>query len=631
MPKAKQKMQKGKISVQTENIFPIIKKFLYSDHEIFLRELISNAIDATNKIKVLAARGEYDGELGDLTIQVSVDPEAKTLTIADRGIGMTADEVKKYLNQVAFSSAQEFLEKYNDESIIGNFGLGFYSSYMVANQVEVVSKSYQEDAPGITWVCDGEPEYTLKENDKTERGTEIILHINDEENQEFLEKSRIEGILKKYCSFLPVEIQFGMREETRYEGEGDDRKEIKEEHPNIINETHPLWKKQPSELKDEDYKSFYQKLYPFSQEPMFWIHLNIDYPFNLTGILYFPKLSNSLEIQKNKIQLYSNQVYVTDEVKEIVPEFLTLLHGVIDSPDIPLNVSRSYLQSDQNVKKITGYITRKVADKLEDLYKKDKDNYISKWDDIGVFVKYGMISEEKFYDKALKFALFKNANGNYFTIDEYKDKIKELQTDKHSKVVCLYAHHDEIQTSYIKAAENQGYDVLIMDHVIDNHYMQHLEHKLGDLLFVRVDSDTVDNLIQKDEKQESVLTEKQEEKVKKLFENVLDDKSKNLSLRAMSPNDHPVVITKPEFLRRMQEMQTMQGNPPGMGMGMDEFYNIVVNTNHPLIAEKLINMRSAEKKNGFATYLFNLARLNQNMLKGEELSKFIETSLEFVK
>lgn len=621
-------MQTGKISVQTENIFPIIKKFLYSDHEIFLRELISNAADATNKLKVLASRGDFAGELGDLTIQINLDAEAKTLTISDRGIGMTAAEVEKYLNQVAFSSAQEFLEKYKDESIIGHFGLGFYSAFMVSRQVDVRTRSYQEGATGVTWSCTGEPEYTLDENDKSDRGTDIVLHIA-EDSEEFLDQSRIEDLLQKYCKFLPVPIQFGTRTETKMEGEGDDAQEVKEELPNIINDTPPLWKKQPSDLTDEDYKSFYEVLYPFTPEPMFWIHLNIDYPFNLTGILYFPKLNNTFEVQKNKIQLYSNQVYVTDEVKEIVPEFLTLLHGVIDSPDIPLNVSRSYLQSDANVKKINSYITKKVAEKLQELFNKDRESFENKWDDIGMFVKYGIISDEKFYDKAIKFALLKNVDGKAYTIDEYKTLVKDLQTDKHDKLICLYTPDKTGFDSYLKAARSKGYDVLLMNQIIDNHYMQHLEYKLNDLTFVRIDSDTLDNLIQKDEKQESVLSEKQQEKVRELFETALGDAKNKIQLKALSPEDHPVVITRPEFMRRMQEMQALQGMG-GFG-DRDDFYQVVVNTNHPLVADKLLKMKSEEKKETFANYLYNLARLNQNMLKGEALTRFIENSLEFMK
>ncbi|MDF1863835.1 MAG: molecular chaperone HtpG, partial [Saprospiraceae bacterium] len=484
-------MQKGSISVQTENIFPIIKKFLYSDQEIFLRELISNAVDATSKLKTLSSKGEFKGEVGDTTIEIILDKEAKTLTIRDKGIGMTQDEVEKYLNQVAFSSAQEFLEKYqNESSIIGHFGLGFYSAFMVASKVEAVTRSYKDDAQGVTWSCEGDPEYMIVENDKTARGTDMVLHISDE-SSEFLEEGRIQGLLNKYCRFLPVQIQFGTKKETIWEGEGDDKESKEIEVDNIINDTKPAWKKTPSELTDDDYKNFYNQLYPFSQPPMFWIHLNIDYPFNLTGILYFPKLNNSLELQKNKIQLYSNQVYVTDDVKEIVPEFLTLLHGVIDSPDIPLNVSRSYLQSDSNVRKITGYITKKVAEKLNELFKNDRSDFEAKWKDLGVFVKYGMISDEKFNDRAQKYTLLKNVEGAHFTIEEYKEKVKASQTDKHDKIILLYTNNEQEHHSYIVAAKNKGYDVLEFDNpMIDNHFMQHLEHKVGEVTFVRVDSDT---------------------------------------------------------------------------------------------------------------------------------------------
>ena len=621
-------METGHISVQTENIFPIIKKFLYSDHEIFLRELVSNAVDATSKIKTLSSRGDFKGELGPLKIDIILDEENKTLTVRDRGIGMSESEVKKYLNQVAFSSAKDFLKKYKDESsIIGHFGLGFYSAFMVADKVEVITKSYKKTVKGVTWTCTGSPEYTLDTNKKKDRGTDIVLHIN-EDSKEFLEKQRIQTLLDKYCKFLPVEIQFGEKEEIEFEGEGEDQKEIKKQVPNIINNTRPAWKKQPSELSEEDYKAFYNELYPFSSPPLFWIHLNIDYPFNLTGILYFPKLSNSIEIQKNKIQLYSNQVYVTDDVKEIVPEFLMLLHGVIDSPDIPLNVSRSFLQSDHNVKKITSYITKKVAEKLNALYKKDRASFEGKWDEIGTFVKYGMISDEKFYEKATNFALVKNLENKYSTLEEYKESVKPNQTDKYDKVVFLYTNNEKEHHSYIESAKANSYDVLAFDNVIDNHFMQHLEYKLGDVTFVRVDSDTPDRLVQKDEEASSVLSEKEEEKVKGLFTEVIKDKGVFLNLKALSPNDHPVIITRPEFMRRMKEMQALQG----MNMNeMGDNYNVVINTNHPLVAEKLIRMKSQDKKDRFAKYLYNLALLNQNMLKGSELSEFINSSIDFLK
>ena len=619
---------KGKISVQTENIFPIIKKFLYSDHEIFLRELISNAVDATTKLETFARRGEVKGEIGDTTIEVIIDKEANTLTIRDRGIGMTRDEVKKYLNQVAFSSASEFLEKYKDDgNIIGHFGLGFYSAFMVADKVEAITKSYQEDAPSVTWTCEGDPEYTLRKNDKETRGTDIVLHIN-EENKEFLEESRIEGLLKKYCRFLPVTIKFGTKTETIYEGEGDDKEEKKIEVDNIINNTRPAWKKQPSELSDEDYQNFYNELHPFSAPPMFWIHLNIDYPFNLTGILYFPKLGNSFEVQKNKIQLYSNQVYVTDDVKEIVPEFLTLLHGVIDSPDIPLNVSRSYLQSDHNVKKITNYITKKVAEKLNDLFKSDREAYEGKWKDLGVFVKYGMISDEKFYDRAFKFALLQTVDDKFYTIDEFKEAIKEKQTDKHNKIVLLYTNNPVDHDSLIQACRERSYEVVVFDNIIDNHFMQQLEYKLTDVTFVRVDSDTIDNLVQKDETRESVLSEDDENKIKGVFEGLAKESGGSVMTKALSPQDQPIQITRPEFMRRMKEMQALQG----MNMdSMPDMYNVVVNTNHPLIAEKVLSEQDEAQQKELASYLFNLARLNHNMLKGSELTAFINKSLEFLK
>jgi molecular chaperone HtpG len=622
-------METGQISVQAENIFPIIKKFLYSDQEIFLRELISNAIDATTKIKTLVSRGEVSETLDDLTIDIILDKEAKTLTISDKGLGMSESEVKKYLNQVAFSSAESFLKKYKDDAnIIGHFGLGFYSAFMVADKVEVDTKSYKKSAKAVKWICTGDPKYKIGEGERKERGTDIKLHIS-EDSVEFLEKRRIQSLLDKYSKFLPFPIRFGTKTRTEWEGEGEDKKAIKIEEDNIVNNTSPLWKKKPNKLKDEDYISFYQELYPNSQDPLFWIHLNIDFPFDLTGVLYFPKLNNNLEIQKNKIQLYSNQVYVTDDVKEIVPEFLLLLHGVIDSPDIPLNVSRSYLQSDSNVRKITSYITKKVAEKLKQLYKKDKEGFESKWDDVGTFVKYGMISDEKFYEKASDFCLVKNAKGEIELIDDYIEKVKANQTDKYERTVLLYANNEKDQHSYIESAHAYGYDVLIMNNVIDNHFMQQLEHKKEKLTFVRVDSDTVDKLVQKDETKESVLSEKEQEKIKTLFTESLGDlKGGTIELRALSPDDFPVTITRPEFMRRMKEMQMLQGIQMG---DLPDSHNVIVNTNHELIAQKLIGMKSTEKKERFSNYLYNLARLNQNMLKGEELSQFIKTSIEFLK
>ncbi len=621
-------MTKGNISVQTENIFPIIKKFLYSDHEIFLRELISNAIDATSKLSAIAGSGEIDGELGDLTIHVNVDKKAKTITISDRGIGMTEAEVKKYLNQLALSSAEEFVKKYQGKTnIIGHFGLGFYSAFMVADKVEVITRTFKKTPKAVHWICEGNPEYEMEEHDRKERGTDIILHISDD-SKEFLEKDRIEGLLKKYCSFLPFPIQMGTRTDIKWEGEGEDRKKIEKEVPNIINDTDPLWKRKPGKLKDQDYLDFYKQLYPMSPDPMFWIHMNIDFPFNLTGVLFFPKIGNQFELQKNKVHLYSNQVYVTDEVKEIVPEFLTLLHGVIDSPDIPLNVSRSYLQSDSNVKKITGYMTKKVAERLAKLFKEDRVGFEKKWDDIGVFVKYGMITDDKFEEKAKSFVLLKNTAGKYFTLEEYLEKIKKIQIDKHDRTVALYTPSPEAHTSYIKQATDMGYDVLHLNHIIDNHFIQQLEQKGQNLTFVRVDSDTPDQLIQKEEKTESVLNEKEQEKVKELFAALPGVTAHQLMIRPMPSTSHPVMITRPEFMRRMQEMQAMQGME-GMDM-FDNSYQVIVNANHPLIAEKLVSMRSAEKKEKFAAYLLRLAKLNQGMLKGEEMDSFINDSIEFL-
>jgi len=621
-------MQKGTISVQTENIFPIIKQFLYSDQEIFLRELVSNAVDATTKLQTLANKGEFKEELGDLRIQIILDKDAGTLTIRDRGIGMTEEEVKKYLNQVAFSSAEEFLEKYKeDAAIIGHFGLGFYSAFMVASKVEAKTLSWKPDAKGVTWVCEGNPEYGIEENDKAERGTDIVLHISDD-SKEYLEDNRIEELLNKYCKFLPVPIQYGTRKETITEGEGDDAQEKEIEVDNIINNTDPIWKKTPTDLSDEDYQNFYRELYPMSfQQPLFHIHLNIDFPFNLTGILYFPKLNNSLEVQKNKIQLYSNQVYVTDNVNEIVPEFLTLLHGVIDSPDIPLNVSRSYLQSDSNVRKISSYITKKVAEKLHDLFKNDREDYEKKWNDLGVFVKYGMLSDEKFYDRATKFALLKNTEGKFFTLDEYCDKIKEEQQDKNEQLVYLYANSVDSQHVQIEACQNRGYDVLVFDHVLDTHLLQQLETKLEKSTFKRVDADTVDQLIPKEEEKESVLSEDDQTTVRELFQGVSAAQGASVQLNSMSPEDQPVMITLPEYMRRMKEVQALQG----MDMGaFPDTYNVVVNTNHELISKKLLSEDNEDKRKETAEYLLDLALLNQGMLKGAKLSTFVKKSLNML-
>ncbi len=620
-------MQKGHISVQTENIFPIIKQFLYSDQEIFLRELISNAVDATTKLHTLSSKGEFKGEIGDDTIEILLDKDSKTLTIRDKGIGMTEEEVEKYLNQVAFSGAKDFLEKYQDESgIIGHFGLGFYSAFMVADKVEFVTRSFQENADGVTWTCEGNPEYSIENNEKNTRGTDVVLHISDDAT-EYLEDNRIQELLDKYCKFLPVEIQFGTKTEYIPTGEGDDAETQEVEVPNIVNNPHPIWKKKPSELTDEDYKSFYNELYPHSQAPLFWIHLNIDFPFNLTGILYFPKLSGGLEVQKNKIQLYSNQVFITDEVKEIVPEFLTLLHGVIDSPDIPLNVSRSYLQADRNVKKIGSYITKKVADKLNTMFKKEREDFESKWDQIGQLVKYGMITDTTFNEKANKFALLKNIENEYYTIEDYKKKIEGNQTDKHSRVVAIYTNSPLEHDSFIQPAKEEGYDILVTDSVIDNHFMQHLEQAGHNMTFVRVDSDTVDNLVQKDEKKESVLSEDDQKAVEEIFKGQISDAMAQVNIKALSPESLPVMITKSEFMRRMKEMQALQG----MGDAFPDSYNVVVNSNHPLIADKLLNAENDEAKSDLAKHLFNLALLNQNMLKGADLTNFIKKSMDFLK
>lgn len=621
-------MQKGTISVQTENIFPIIKKFLYSDHEIFLRELVSNAVDATTKLQVLAQRGEVKGEIGDTHIEVILKPEEKQLVIRDRGIGMTEEEVLKYLNQIAFSSASEFLEKYKDSSIIGNFGLGFYSAFMVADQVDVVTRSWKEGAEAVKWSCDGNPEFTIEKIEKADRGTDIILHIN-EENRDFLEKFKIDGLLEKYCRYLPVEIRFGTKTEYFDTGEGDDKKEESREVPNIINETRPVWKKQPADLKDEDYQAFYRQMYPMAPEPMFWIHLNIDYPFNLTGVLYFPKLGNAMEVSRNKIHLYCNQVFVTDDVRDIVPEWLLLLHGVIDSPDIPLNVSRSYLQSDGNVKKISEYITRKVADKLNELFKNDRPAFEQKWRDLGVFVKYGVVSDKKFEEKANGFTLIESLKDGFSLISEYKDKIAANQTDKHGKTIVIYTNDAEGQHAQIEATQQRGYDVVRLDTVLDNHWMQNLEYRsdLG-FTFVRVDSDTVDNLVQKDEKRTSVLSENEQETVKNLFQEAAKGHAgSTVQVSALSPEEAPVLITRPEFMRRFKEMQALQG----MG-GMADFpdsFNVVVNSNNPVIVNKLVKTEG-EAASEMTEYLLSLALLQQGMLKGEALTSFVRKTLDKV-
>ena len=626
----------GTISIQSENIFPIIKKFLYSDHEIFLRELVSNAVDATQKLKRLAALGEVPGDVDvdKLRVEVEFNKKKKTITVRDQGIGMTAEEVKKYINQVAFSGATDFLEKYKDKGeenqIIGFFGLGFYSAFMVADKVEIETKSYQEDAPAVHWECDGSTDFIIKPSKKKERGTEVILHIA-KDSEEFLDEFRLKEILNKYCKFLPVEIKFGTREEYVPDGEDKDGKPKTKKVvvDNIINNTQPLWVKPPSELKDEDYLAFYKELYPFSEDPLFWIHLNVDYPFNLTGVLYFPKIKQEIDLQRNKIQLYSRQVFITDDVKDIVPEFLQLLHGVIDSPDIPLNVSRSYLQSDSNVKKINNYITKKVADKLATLFKNDRKAFEQKWDDIGLFVKYGMISEDKFYDKAKDFALLKNLDGEYYTIEEYNKKVKATQTDKDKNIVWLYATEPAKQDTYIKSAKNKGYDILLFDTLIDSHFINHLEQKLDKVQIKRIDADTPDKLINKDEKLESVLSEEDQKKVKELFEKAIDNPNMTVSVESMSPDEMPVVITMSEFMRRMKDMAATGGGSFGMMGAMPDQYNVAVNANHEVIG-KILAAKTEKKRLTLARQAFDLALLSQNMLEGNKLSEFIERSLKIL-
>ena len=621
-------MQKGSINVQTENIFPIIKKFLYSDQDIFLRELVSNAVDATQKLILLSKKGDVKGDLGSTQIEVKLDKEAKTLTISDRGIGMTAEEIEKYINQIAFSSAEEFIEKFkgidDKAQIIGHFGLGFYSAFMVADHVEIITKSYK-DEPASKWSCDGSPNYTIEAIEKEARGTDIVLHVN-EESLEFLEEGKIRGLLNKYCKFLPIPIKFGEQSFEEATGEKDkDGKEIMVEKKKdyIINNPNPAWIKAPSDLSDEDYLNFYRELYPMSEDPMFWIHLNVDFPFKLTGILYFPKLKKTYEVQKNKIGLYSNQVFVTDNVDNIVPEFLTMLHGVIDSPDIPLNVSRSYLQSDSNVKKITGHISKKVSDKLVELFKKDRKAYEDKWESLGVFVKYGMLSDEKFFDRTKDACLLENVDGAFKTITEYKEQIKTLQTDKNNKIVHLYASDPEAQDAYVSTAKARNYDVLKMDVLIDNHFIQQLESKDSDVVFKRVDADTINNLIEKDEEMASVLSKDEEEKLKKAFEECINDTKVTVELKALSPEDMPVQITQSEWLRRMKEMQQLGGGMPFMGE-MPGGLNLVVNTNHPM-AQKIL--KSKKNKEEQISQLYDLALLGQGMLKGKKLTAFIQRSM----
>lgn len=684
-------MQQGKIGVTTENIFPIIKKFLYSDHEIFLRELVSNAVDATQKMKTLASVGEFKGELGDLTVRVSLDQEKKTLTISDHGIGMTAEEVDKYINQIAFSSAEAFMEKYkNQANIIGHFGLGFYSAFMVSDQVEVVTRSWKKGSKTVKWSCDGTPEYTLEEvAARPEHGTDIILHISGD-SQEFAEKGRIRELLNKYCKFLPVPIAFGKQEEWK------DGKMVETDKDLIVNAAEPIWMKKPSDLTDEDYMNFYQVLYPGAEEPLFHIHLNIDYPFNLTGILYFPKIRNSFEIQKNKIQLYSNQVYVTDSVEGIVPEFLTLLHGVIDSPDIPLNVSRSYLQSDSNVKKISNYITRKVADRLQEIFNNERAEFESKWDDLKIFIEYGLVTDEKFAEKAADFVLLKNTGGQYFTLKEYEEVVKTNQTDKNGTLVYLYTNDTEAQHSFIENARAKGYDVLLMDGQLDNHFISWVENKNPNTRFARVDADVVDKLIPKEENKTMTLSSAQQDELRPVFEAQLpatDKVNYTVSFEALDENDQPVLITRNEFMRRMKDMAATSGGMAAFYGQMPDNYNVVVNGNHPLVIDtlkqvedtvgddvkkldkkienietqkktiddrvkeqrpeevaeedkklqeeldkKLVEftgkrtrkLQEAGKENKLVKQMIDLALLSNGMLKGEELTQFIKRSIELI-
>ena len=643
-------MSKGNIGVTSDNIFPVIKKFLYSDHEIFLRELISNAVDATQKLKTLSSVGEVKGDLGDMRVRVSINKEKKTLTVSDHGIGMTAEEVDKYINQIAFSGAEEFVNKYKDktEAIIGHFGLGFYSAFMVSKKVEIFSQSYQEDAKAVHWSCEGDPEYTMEDTIKAERGTDIVLHIDDEFSQ-YLEDATIEGLLKKYCKFLPVEIAFGKKKEWK------DGKEVELDEENIINDINPAWTRKPSDLKDEDYDKFYHELYPTQfDEPLFHIHLNVDYPFNLTGILYFPKIKSNLDVHRNKIQLYCNQVYVTDEVENIVPEYLTLLHGVIDSPDIPLNVSRSYLQSDNNVKKISGYITKKVADKLAELYKADKEEFAKKWDDIKMFIQFGMLTDEKFYEKAVGFALYKNIEGKYATLEEYKSQVKDAQTDKDGNLVLLYTNDPDAHYTYIERAKAKGYDVLLMDGELDVHVMSQAEQKNEKLRFVRVDSDTIENLIKKEDAVKDTFSDEQKEGLRKAVEGLLPDSEKlkyYVTCEAAAADALPVFLTQNEFMRRMKEMSAHQQGMSFYGQ-MPDSYNLVVNTAHPLIQE-LVGKESSEQVNEEVEkdgkketvvktvfklegederlkQLIDIALLASGLLKGEALAKFVNRSVELL-
>lgn len=633
-------MNTGKINVQTENIFPIIKKFLYSDHEIFLREIVSNAVDATSKLKLLTSSGEFKDEIGDVNIEVFIDKDKKTLTVRDKGVGMTAEEIDKYINQIAFSGAEEFLKKYKGKSeedtkaLIGHFGLGFYSSFMVSNKVEIISKTWKKGkgSKAVKWECDGSPEYKIEEIDKKERGTDIVLHIT-EDSQEYLEESRILQLLNKYCKFLPIPIIFGTEKTTKeIEGEKDEKGNPKTEiieTPRFINNTKPAWTIKPTELKEDDYKKFYHELYPFTfEEPIFNIHLNVDYPFNLTGILYFPKLKQYIDVQREKIQLYCNQVFVTDSVEGIVPDFLTLLHGVLDSPDIPLNVSRSYLQSDPNVKKISGHIAKKVADKLEDMFKNSREDFEQKWNDIKVFIQYGMMSDDKFYDRAKTFCLLKNIDGKFFTFDEYKTHIEKNQTDKDGQLIYLYASDAVEQHSFINAAKERAYDILLLDGPIDNHFINQLERKFEKASFSRVDADIIDKLIKKEDTLPSKLSEENQNKLKELLEKLMNKEKYYVSFEPMSNKDVPFTITLPEYPRRMKDMSATGRGMDFMG-GFPMQYNLVVNSNHPVL-DKILELKDEAKQTELIKQLTDLARLSQNLLKGEELTSFVKRSVDLV-
>lgn len=628
--------EKGNISIHTENIFPVIKKFLYSDNEIFLRELVSNAVDATQKINRLSSLGQFKGEIGDTTIDVAFDEQAKTITISDRGIGMTAEEVKKYINQIAFSGATEFVEKFKEakdaNEIIGRFGLGFYSAFMVADLVEIQTLSYQEGAEAVKWTCDGSTSYEISDGSRTSRGTDIILHINAE-SEEFLNKSRLSEILEKYGKFLPVPIRFGTKTSSEPDGEDAEGKPKYKsvEVDNIINITRPAWVRQPSELKDEDYLAFYRELYPYSlDEPLFWIHLNVDYPFNLTGILYFPKLKNDFEVQKNKIKLYSRQVFITDEVKDIVPEFLMLLHGVIDSPDIPLNVSRSFLQSDSNVKKINAHITKKVADKLAEIFKADRKGFEEKWNDISLFVKYGMLSDDKFAEKANDFCLLKNTAGETYTLPEYRERTKDLQTDKDGNLIWLYSPNADLQDSYISTAQSKGYDVLILDSPIDPHFVGYVEQKNEKTQLKRVDADVIDKLIDKGEEKELKLNEDEIKKVSAIFEQAISRENMQVSVEALGEDELPVTVTADEFMRRMKEMAQTGGGGMGFYGNIPDQYKVTVNASHPLVNRLLGSDGEGEEGKAIAKQAFDLALLSRGLLTGQELTQFIRRSASLI-